>query len=50
MLIASCFVDRIRKIVSFELGKEIKKDTFDITLPRASVEPGKKDLDFCQHF
>lgn len=44
MSLASCFVDRTRKMVSFELGKEIEKDIFDLTLPCASVEPGKKNL------
>ena len=28
MLLMSCFVNRIRKMVSFELGKEIEKDVF----------------------
>ena len=28
MLLMSCFVNRIRKMVSFELGKEIERDVF----------------------
>ena len=28
MLLMSCFVNRIREMVSFELGKEIERDVF----------------------
>ena len=31
MSIASCFVDRIKKMLSFKLGKEIEKDLWGLS-------------------
>ena len=39
MLLMSCFVNRKRKMVSFELGKEIERDVFFLSSNKTKKHP-----------